>query len=81
MLPGSNVDVTVTQADIVPLLIWCADYRARIFSLGSSFEFRPLQHKCRTPMAQYIVDASEQCHDWCERLRAVETVSQRAGKL
>lgn len=74
-LPDVGPDVTVTKATVVPLLKWCAYYGGRIESIGQD-SVRPLQHCCRTPMAQHIAEDRSRCHDWLSRLRTVETVEQ-----
>ena len=55
LFPGSSLNITVTETDIVPLLRWAAEYHACVDSIGlQNVEVQPLYVCCRTPMANHI---------------------------
>eukprot|EP01043_Picozoa_sp_COSAG02_P040980 COSAG02_NODE_3358_length_6873_cov_18.182315_3_plen_1815_part_01 len=85
LFPGSDLNITVTQTDIVPLLRWAAEYHACVDSIGlQNADVKPLYVCCRPPMADHIASTRKVFETWCSKWlppmsiqTKVETVRQQ----
>lgn len=88
LFPGSDLNVTVTRHDIVPLLRWAAEYHSCLHSIGeTNVDVQPLEVCCRTPIAEHVAATTELFENWCSQWlpplsiqREVEMVRQRNGQ-
>ena len=83
VLPGTDVDVTVTKNDVVKLLKWASSYHARITSIGlhNAADVLSLQKCCDYPMSEYVRGVSKALEDWLSRLLPSVSLASRTEQV
>jgi hypothetical protein len=82
LYPGSELNITVSQDDIVPLLRWAAYYHACVDSIGlQNVDVQPLEECCTTPMAQHVTTTAEMFNKWCRKWLPPESIEKELDKV
>ena len=66
LIEGSDLDITVTRTDIVPLLRWAAEYHSVVASIGlQNADVDALEGCCSIPMTAHVAHTRDTFGKWC----------------